>query len=482
RFMSFPWLYFAVQRRHDRTPASGWGWAGNIALHPFSAVDAGGYNNEQILCTTHFRIYRAIGGDSTERRVREFAGRYVAYLILRTIGALTAPTNPPNALVYASDLITAEAGNWVSAGQVGGCYWKVIRWAFEKQGLYQPAATPKPNNLEGPPPPVDVYIDDGRHGEYTYVPGNTYYALQKFWENNDIWNRHHPDGHLRHEAPLVGVPNYAYVRVKNRGTNAAGTITVRGWHCRPSAGLVWPDDWAPMATASRTVPALAPGNSVVVGPFEWLPVERDEPMLMGVSTSGDLANNDPAAGLPAATGPTPVWRLVPCDNNLGLRARFPVPGGGHRDALARAFEQKEFWASNPSTHACRMAVRVELPAFLANRGWGSRLANPGGGSFTLGPRDSRVVRPRLVSGQDFTALDVKAAGNVAIEIIVLADDLVVGGLTYFVDAEMTAFPEALDQPHGEHGHEEHHVTGEYRDDEPRREPDLPNVRVDVTYR
>ena len=50
RFESFPWEYANVSRRHDRTPGSGWGYAGTIALNPFNtSLDYGGYNNEQIL-------------------------------------------------------------------------------------------------------------------------------------------------------------------------------------------------------------------------------------------------------------------------------------------------------------------------------------------------------------------------------------------------------------------------------------------------
>jgi zinc metalloprotease ZmpB len=487
RFESFPWVPI-VNRRQDRTPAEppGWGWEGPIALSPFGALDPGGYNNEQILCTTHFRIYRSIGGDSTEQAVREFAGRYVAYLILRTIAGLTPATNPPNATVYASDLINAELGDWTSADQVGGCYWKVIRWAFEKQGLYQPAATPKPNNNIGPPPPVDVYIDDGRHGEYPYVAGDGYYSLQKFWETTDIWNRHHPDGKLEHQTPIVGRNNYAYARVKNRGTTTATNVTVRGWHCRPSAGLVWPDDWTPMTTASRTIASVPSGGQTVVGPFEWRPrVTGHEGMLMSVGAPGDLANNDPASGLPAAAGPTPLWRLVPCDNNLGLRAVIPVPGGGHRDALVEAFRRRRFWASNPFAHTAKMEIRAVLPAFLASRGWTVYLNNPGGGSFSLGPRDSRVIRPRLISGQDFTALEVQAAGDVAIEFVVLADGLVVGGLTYVLEADMrepaeeSARDEHEEHHHEEHRHEEHHADEEHDHDEKRSDDRPRRIRVDI---
>jgi zinc metalloprotease ZmpB len=470
RFMTFPWLNSVANRRQDRTAAAGWGWSGSIALNPFGPLDIGGYNNEQILCTTHFRIYRSIGGDSTELAMREFAGRYVAYLILRTIGGLTQPTNPPNALTYASFLMAAELPDWTTAGQVGGCYWKVIRWAFEKQGLYQPVSMPKPNNNEGAPPPVDVYIDDGRHGEYMYGPANQYPYLQKFWETTDIWNRHEPDGHLQHQTPIVGRRNYAYVRVRNRGTLAAANVVVHGWHCRPSAGLVWPDDWKPMTTASRPIPNLPAGGQSVVGPFEWHPQHPGhECMLMSATVSGDLANNDPASGRPTAIGPTPLWRLVPCDNNLGLRAVIPVPGGGHRDALVEAFEKREVWASNPFSKTAIMEIRPVLPSFLASRGWTMLLDNPGGGSFSLGPRDSRRIRPRLVSGKDFTATELQLAGYVAIELIVLADGIVVGGLTFVLDPEMHhPAKEFAEEPRPEHRREAAEEEKERRDGEPRR--------------
>ncbi len=407
--------------------------------------------------------------------MREFAGRYMAYLILRLIGGLTAPTNPPNALTYAGFLMAAEQGDWTTEDQVGGCYWKVIRWSFEKQGLYQPAATPKPNNNEGPPPPIDVYIDNGRNGEYMYGPANQYPYLQRFWETTDIWNRHEPDGHLEHQTPIVGRPNYAYARVKNRGTLAATNVVVHGWHCRPSAGLVWPDDWKPMTTASRLIASLPSGGQVVVGPFDWHPeVPGHECMFMSATVAGDRANNDAASGLPAAIGPTPLWRLVPCDNNLGLRAVIPVPGGGHRRALEAAFDKREFWASNPFAKTAVMEVRPILPPFLTSRGWVMHLDNPGGGSFSLGPRDSRVIRPRLVGGGDFTEAEVQLAGYVAVELVVLADGLVVGGLTFVLDPHLhhpaREFPEEAAAHHHPEPHHEHweEAKKERRDGEPRR--------------
>jgi hypothetical protein len=380
RFQTFPWVFGVINRRHDRSVTAGWAWGG--------VNDVGGYSSEQILCTTHFRLYLSIGGDSSGVAMRTYASRYVAYLMLRTIGSLTQPTNPGNPTSYASALMTAELGNWTSADQVGGVYWKVIRWAFEKQGLFQPPGAPVPVVSEGAPPPVDLYIEDGRHGEYPY--------LQNFWESREIWNRVEPDGHPGHQTPIVCKKNYAYVRVRNRGTRPAVGARVYAYHCRPSAGLVWPDDFGLMTTPSLAVPgALPPGGVTTVGPFEWTPVHPGhECMFMSVTAPADRANTDGTTGLPSAMGPTPAWRLVPSDNNLGMRALIPVPGGG---------------------------------------GWTMRFENPGHGSFSLGPRESREIRPRLVSGRDFTAGDVADAGGVIITVLVLADGLIVGGLTYQLD-------------------------------------------------
>ena len=167
RFVTFPWVN--IGRRHDRTPAAGWGWEGKIALNPFNAtLDGGGYNNEQILSTTHFRIYRSIGGDAASLSTQQFAARMAVYLIVRAIGSLTPATTPANASGWATALMAADLGDWLTENITGGCYSKVIRWSFEKQGLYQPAATPTPNNNVGSPPAIDVYIDDGRGGEYGY--------------------------------------------------------------------------------------------------------------------------------------------------------------------------------------------------------------------------------------------------------------------------------------------------------------------------
>src|SRR5262249_14714859 len=226
RFQTFPWMYSIVSPRHDRTPAGGWGYAGNIGLNPFnSTYDYAGYSNEQILSSAHFRIYRSISGDSTDLAARQFAARMTVYLILRAIANLTPATNPTNASGFVTALLAADLGDWVSENITGGAYGKVIRWAFEKQGLYQPSGASTPNNNEGAPPAVDVYIDDGRAGEYPYQP--------VFWSNQSIWNRLNPDGGTGYEEPVTNQTNYAYVKLKNRGTQAATNVVVKAYKANP---------------------------------------------------------------------------------------------------------------------------------------------------------------------------------------------------------------------------------------------------------
>jgi hypothetical protein len=250
RFESFPFTMssfpLAAKRFHNRTPAAGWGWQGNIALNAFDlTLDRMGYKTEQILSTTLFRLYRSMGGDSPDLSTQQFAARFAVYIIFKAIGTMTTTMNPATAGDFEQVLEDADADDWNSLNPLethaGGAYMKVIRWAFEKQGLFQLPGTATPNNNVGSPPPVDVYIDDGRHGEYDYQPNH--------WSCQDIWNRNSVGaGGGVHEEPIVGQTNYAYVRIKNRGYQGATGIVVKGFHCFPGVGLVYPTDWMPMDT------------------------------------------------------------------------------------------------------------------------------------------------------------------------------------------------------------------------------------------
>lgn len=417
RFLTFPWVGSVINRRHDRTPASGWGWGGSN--------DVGGYSSEQILCTTLFRMYRSIGGDSSSVPRREFAARTAIYLILRAVGQLTPGTNPGNALGLEQALETADAGVWISTNPpetyAGGAYWKVIRWAFEKQGLFK--APGAPSTAEGTPPLVDVYIDDGRHGEYPFQPNH--------WSCTDIWNRRTiGDGGGVHEEPVVGSTNYAYVRIKNRGTQTATNVVVKGFHCLPGIGLVYPDDWAPMTTTQLAAPNIAANDSigVVVGPFEWTPSQvGHECMFFSVSATNDPSNIDGRI-----TGSIPEWRLVPHDNNIGQRNVHPVAISLSREALRRRL----FWLRNPFDRPVQMKLVAHLPAFLRERNWRLDFISPGGASFSMKPGAIKEIMFAMSAGQtiDRATLPTSVAER-AITVTAEADGIPVGGMTYVLDPD-----------------------------------------------
>lgn len=292
RFALAPFSFPGGLRRSDRTVAAGWGWGG--------ANDVGGYSSEEILSTCMFRIYRAIGGDSTRLTRREFAARTTAYLMLRAVGTLSPVSNPGDPALFLDALQTADAGDWTTEGLFGGAYEKVLAWSFEQQNLNG-----------GAPPIVDVYIDDGRGGAYDY--------LAEFSDTAAIWNRRAPDGLPGHQEPGLGT-NYAYVRVRNRGSSAADNVAVRGFHSKPLAGRNWPDDLQPMTTPELNAGTIQPNDAqeIIAGPFAWSPVadaDGHDRMMMVVSAPGDASNADKfAAGEQIAD-----WRLVPHDNNIAVR-------------------------------------------------------------------------------------------------------------------------------------------------------------------
>ena len=409
----------SLTRRFDRT----WLWG--------DPQDNEDYGSEEILATCHFRIYRSIGGDHPDLGRRRFASRVATYLILRAIGQLTPGTNPGNvdpltmthipgrgAQLWCEELQEADLQNWISEGLSGGAYGKVIRWAFEKQGSYG-----------GQPPAVDVYIDDGRAGEYPFQ--------QVHWANESMWNRTAPDGLPGHQNAVAGATNHVYVKIKNRGTTDSGTVTVRGFHCLPGAGLTWPNDFTPMSPAAGVaVPVVAVGGAaeVVVGPFEWVPNENvhgHDCVLMIASTDGDASNVDNFTG----TESVQEWRLVPNDNNVGQRNVTIVPGGGGRAALIAALADAVFVAGNNLTRPARMQLRATLPGVLADRGWSLDLG-AAGSAFRLAPGEKRRVLLRLVPGNSFTSDELRAAGDRSIEVRLFADGTELGGVRYTVDPDL----------------------------------------------
>jgi hypothetical protein len=435
RFESFPWVSF-IGRRHDRSVTGGWAWGGSN--------DVGGYSSEQILATSNFRTYLAIGGGSSDPGTRRFAARVMAYLMLRAIATLTPSTNPTNVSGFVTAMQTADLGDWTSEGLSGGAYGKVIRWAFEKQGLFQPPGAPTPVTTVGAPPAVDVFIDDGRHGEYDYQPNH--------WSNQSVWNRRATDGGTAHEEPVLGQTNYAYVTVSNRGTQTATGVVVKGFHCQPSAGLVWPNDWQAMSTTQLTAPDIPPGGHVTVGPFAWTPVAvGHECMLMISSAVGDPSNVDNFT----AGDSIPEWRLVPHDNNIGQRNVAPVPAGGI-EGLITALTGRPFTVRNPFEHKAGIALDVALPAVLEKADWRVQVSSPGGAAFPLRAGTAKDVRFDLVVGRPEALERLAALPAEERELVITAraDGRVIGGMTYALDPALKAEPAPREDEPNHHHHDD----------------------------
>ncbi len=418
RFLTFPWVAAVIGRRHDRAVGAGWAWGGSM--------DDAGYQSEEILCTTHFRIYRSLGGDSASVDMRRFAARVVAHLMLGAVGTLFPWTNPSNASGWVNALLAADTADWPMEGLAGGAYGKVIRWAFEKQGLFQAPGAPTPVTTEGQPPAQDVYIDDGRNGEYQFQPVH--------WDNQNVWNRRSADAGTLHQDPWLNQTNYAYCRVRNRGTQTATGVVVKAYHTDPGAGLTWPDDWVAMTTAQLSAPDIPSGGDVVVGPFSWTPTTADhECLLMIASASGDPSNVD-------AFGPgesIPEWRLVPHDNNIGQRNVHPVPAGTNLlDDILDLIDDLvglSFTVHNPFDRRVKVMLDITLPPLLVEKGWQARAASAGGNSFGLAAGGARRVRLAVTPGQEISAAEIKAAASRDVVVAVHADGILIGGMTYRLD-------------------------------------------------
>lgn len=432
RFLTFPWISRST-RRHDRDVASGWAWGGTQDIIPPGATDKDkiniGYQREQILSTTLFRVYRSIGGDHPDSGRKRFAARMMTYLILRAIGNLTEFTNPKYPLGFCERLIAEDKGNWTTEGVYGGAYNKVIRWSFEKQGLYQALGSPTPVTTPGEPPQFDVYINDGRAGEYQFQPVH--------WKTTTIWNRRNADSKTEHEEPAAGVTNYFYAKIVNRGTETANNVKVRGYHTRPGAGLIWPTDFEPFTTAEINVAALRPNNTEerTVGPFKWTPAINaygHDCVLMIVSSIGDPSNVDNFT----LGEVIPEWRLVPNDNNIGQRNVIPAPGGGGKRGLMEALDNISLWIGNPNFKTSIMELRIKLPGLLASNNWSISFKGLSDNKFELGSGKKREVFLQLHPGKEFEKGQVERLEDRDIDILIYADDMLIGGMTYRLDPDL----------------------------------------------
>ena len=329
RHITFPWV--RTGRRHDRNPMLGWCWCGRRNTRRLAGVQRRpmaytGYFAEQLLSSSLFRAYEALGGASAGRgEQRRRASDYTLYLLMRATALLGPAATVPSASAdqFVSALIDADVGTtswnvlptWAPGPQrpmarTGGTAHKVIRWAFEQQGLYavDDAATPVAW-AEGPglPPAVDVHIPgqgDRATGGYAPVPLG--------WDDGNVQPWHASAGAIH------WVGNTIDVQVRNRGTEPALDVEVTAW-VSPPGGLAW------VSAGQVAVPHIGPEGGIQPVSFASpLAAAPGAVVLVIASCDGDRANSDPLAALPCAfaTPPTDAERLldlVANDNNMGLR-------------------------------------------------------------------------------------------------------------------------------------------------------------------
>ncbi len=348
RGVTYPFVFST--RRHDRSPSLGWAWYGAlnraIVANPPGVFDVTkGYLTEQILSSSLFRLYRALGGDTTKDGrpdiyMRERASFLTLFLLIRAIAGFAQSPSKAEML----ELGMEEAGLLLGGelemvpqptfaapapqpdGWKGGMTHKVVRWAFETQGMFPEVVTTNCNDM-GKPPPVDVYITDRRPAEEV-INGNRFvYGKGSFcpvsldWAPGALW--------MAGDTLTVG----------NRGSQIAKKCTVRRWlgfmidDPTENWGLTASITWFVLAGIQHPdIPGHQSGISLTQDGAE---VEIAQAQALGatsivilfeLSCPDDRANTDLGTKLATAASTVDdlpqtaraLCDLVACDNNLGL--------------------------------------------------------------------------------------------------------------------------------------------------------------------
>jgi hypothetical protein len=345
RFLSFPWIE-VPGRLHGRRAQDGYCWCGrrNLLRLDFSAPlerHHHGYFEEQMLSSSLFRLYRSLGGDTgghdatataaqpdADALARLAASDWCIYLVMRAISLLGPDCIAParSADQFVSALIDADlgTGSWVAktrwplaAGArtvrwQGGKSHKVIRWAFERQGLY---ATDQPTETaDGPgqPPAVDVFIADGRPpGGPDSHPGSYAPVPLRWTAGTEPW----------HAAPdaVQADGDRLQVQLRNRGSAPATGLRLRAWWAPAGQTLDWSAPQVQYGLPVLPADDRQPVAGLVASPRPA--TAGDGWLLLALDADADPSNL--LQGVPPPADPVALMRLVAADNNLALH-RVPA--------------------------------------------------------------------------------------------------------------------------------------------------------------
>jgi hypothetical protein len=328
---TFPWAF--ASRRHDHGANKGYCWCGERSRLRLLTRERGlhyrtQYFEEELLSSSLFRLYQCIGGatrqvgrrptnetslptplpepsepgDSKDLATRREASDYVVYLVVHAIALLgpnsVVPAKTADHFVTAlidADLATKQwaiKAPWPyrlqqqrAVSRRGGLLHKVIRWAFEQQGLY---ATEKAGEVAegvGLAPPIDHYIADLRgsglsDGQDALCDGGYWPVPLRWKEESQVapaWHAH-PDAIKRSGSPEGGwVVEVAY---RERGSLKQEQ---------------WPKDTQPNVRV-------------------WVSPAASEGVLKWTLCAATSAGSGHQFSLPRITGQQAIWVLAVVDS------------------------------------------------------------------------------------------------------------------------------------------------------------------------
>ena len=343
RFITYPWIEVPGRSHGRDARREGYCWCGarNLVRLNFDAPVERyhhSYFGEQLMSSSLFRLYRSLGGDTrsatdtddaTDLQVRLEASDYCIYLVMYALSLLgpdsVAPAQTADQFVGAlidADLATGEwnvRAQWPFSTcaalprqmrRHGGRVHKVIRWAFERQGLYATSNPRETVDAPGKPPAVDVYIADRRPARGPdaepggYAPG----PLRLEQSNGEVppWFAA-PDAIVLDKGRLT-------VTVHNRGADDATRVAMRLW-IRESVD----DAWVPVPDWEAPGKSCASRGSL---PFTFrLDRAAARWKTLWVLASADAPADPSNLGLGVAQPPrelAELRELVAHDNNLAL--------------------------------------------------------------------------------------------------------------------------------------------------------------------
>ena len=164
------------------------------------------------------------------------------------------------------------------------------------------------------------------------------------------------------------------MKIKNRGTQRATGVEVRGYHAKPGAGLSWPADFDPLTTAQSPSPPSDANNSEekTVGPFDWTPninAYGHDCLLMVVAADGGR-RRIPTISPPASRSPNGGWSPTTTISGSATSTRWRAA------AAARASPPVSTGSAAGSatqSEARDDEVDVAVADVLRERGWSVEL-------------------------------------------------------------------------------------------------------------